>query len=124
MCRRDEPMSKAQLTTGSHGSHKSYDDGVVIKGSDTSRWQKYGNDRIYPGSADNGYLDIKAGEVVSLEPYYGSGVKEYAIEFDAETEALVFKAVGKPEVVKNSLSGKDEKVIARIPRDVMAWGSE
>lgn len=109
-------MSKAQQT--SYGSiNKQYDDGVVVHGHHDSRWQKYGNDRIYPASAKEGYVDLVAGEVVGLEPSYDSGVGEYRMDYNDEKDALELVAVPRPEIRQR---GHEETIIATIPTEVLA----
>ena len=96
-----------------------YDDDGVARGRHTNRWQKYGNDRLYLGGDHEGYIDLKEGEAVDLEPAYESGVKEFEFSYDAKRDALVLWGVGEEKAVRNSLSKKTRKEIARIPCRLM-----
>lgn len=99
---------------GIDGQPKEYTDGVETLRA--SRWQKYGNDRIYPESATDGHVDLAAGEVVDLTPHYGSGVDEYEFQFDAESDTMELVEIPRPDVAQKH--GAESRVVARIPRSV------
>ena len=112
---RDEPWTPSTDDATFHH----YDDDGVARTRHTDRWQKHGHDRIYPNSADEGYIDLNAGEVVDLKPRHEAGIKEYEFEYDDARDALVLWAVGERKAVRNSLSKKTKKEVARIPCELM-----
>lgn len=97
-----------------------HDDGVCTV-RHVNRWQKHGKDRIYMSGDNEGYIDLKHGEAVDLE--HSERDVEYDMTFCAEDNCLYLWAVCTDEnKVKNSLSKKSRKEVARIPRDVMGGG--
>lgn len=98
-----------------------HDDGVAtVRHAD--RWQKHGKDRLYMGGDNDGHIDLKHGEMVDLD-HYQNGV-EYELSFCAEDECMYLWAEAQDEkTVRNSLSKKTRKEVARIPRSVMGWGN-
>lgn len=103
-----------QVTHRAAGSAREYADGVETIRAD--RWQKHGNDRIYPTSACDGYVDLVAGEVVDMEAHYDSGVDEYRMDFNAEADALELVEVPRAEFAQKN--DAEERVVARIPTEV------
>lgn len=101
----------------SRGAGKNrYEDGVVVHGTHDERWQKHGHDRIYPEVAEEGYVDLNAGEVVDMEPHYDSGVSEFRLDFNPEKDALELVAVPREGARRQ---GAEEGIIATIPTEVL-----
>ena len=112
-------MTAQQTSVGRIGPQK-FDDGVVLHGNapHTKRWQKHGEDRLYFESTkdDGGYVDLTAGEVVDLQPYYGSGVRDYDMGIEGDT--VVIRAL--PEYSLVQKQDAEPQVVAEIPLEVFA----
>ena len=110
----DNNMSAKQTNYIGGPGVEDYDDGVVLRGA--ARWQKHGHDRVYPGSAREGYIDLNDGGIEELKAHYDSGVDEYRMDYNAEKNALELVEVPRPDVA--SKCGAEERVVATIPREL------
>ena len=106
-------MSAKVIKTDLGGNPSKYNDGVEL--SNARRWSKHGNDRIYPNSAKEGYVDLNAGEVVEMTPHYSSGVDEYRMDFNADKDALELIEIPRLEIAQKK--DVDERVVATIPTE-------
>jgi len=97
--------------------YKTQNDEVQFDNRQFSRWQKYGNDRIYLTGDKDGYIDIKEGEV---KREFVENLKTHPIT-DVNVEVGDDWVVVKGEILGHEKNGGDEEELVKISTDI--WGN-